>query len=57
MSMDIQKGKNYKLISCDFDKRNKAKIDFAFHEPEPKNKIEKIDMVRLTFQEARRYEY
>lgn len=46
MSMDIKKGKNYKLVSCDFEKRNKAKIDFAFHEPEPITKNEHIDLVR-----------
>jgi len=35
MSMDINKDKNYKLVSCDFERRNKGNIEFAFFEPEP----------------------
>jgi len=54
MSMDINKDKNYKLVSFDFERRNRGKIDFAFFEPEPITKNEQIDMVRETLQAARR---
>jgi hypothetical protein len=57
MSMDIKKGKNYKLVSYDFEKKKKGKIDFAFHEPEPITKNEHIDLVRETLQASRRYNY